>query len=210
MTFQHRSASFAEVVTSEPSAIEPFFTTKGIGQGTGGLGLSMVHGLAAQSGGDFRLESTLGQGTTALLWLPVGEDGVVNMPIEDGQGSPSQDAGATILLVDDEPVVRLVASTMLVDAGYNVVEASSADEALQLVRDGLSVDALVTDFAMPGKTGAQLAQEMRRRYPNLPVLLITGFASLTDAETGGIPRLAKPFRQAELICAVAEVISGTA
>jgi signal transduction histidine kinase len=189
-------------------AIEPFFTTKGIGQGTG-LGLSMVHGLAAQSGGGFFLESEQGRGTTAQLWLPAADE--MPSPTQIEELSVARLAHAsTILLVDDEPLVRMATSAMLADGGYNVVEAASADEAVQLVRNGLKVDAMVTDFAMPGRSGAQLARELRVRYPTLPVLMITGFASLTEAEAGGLPRLEKPFRQTDLLSTLAAVIAASA
>jgi len=196
----------AETVLSR--AIEPFFTTKGIGEGTG-LGLSMVHGLAAQSGGDFALASQLGQGTTASLWLPTSNDAVTSHP-DDPQQPETSTANATVLLVDDEPLVRMGTASMLVDAGYSVVEAASAEEALQLVGDGLMFDLLITDFAMPGMNGAQLAAQLRRRWPKLPALMITGFASLGDAEGGGLARLAKPFRQTELIAQVVEVLAHAA
>ena len=187
-------------------SIEPFFTTKGIGQGTG-LGLSMVHGLAAQSGGDFALESFPDRGTTAHLWLRVADELPEKSTEQADRNTILPVAKATVLLVDDEPLARIGTSAMLEDGGYNVIEASSASEALQLLQNGLKVDALVTDYAMPGATGTQLADELRNERPNLPILLITGFASLTDAEAGDLARLAKPFRQTELLSSLAELMN---
>lgn len=188
-------------------AVEPFFTTKGVGRGTG-LGLSSVHGMAVQSGGAFRLESAPGQGTTAILWLPAAE-GEAEAAADGEAASPRAAAGsATVLLVDDEDLVRLGTAEMLSEAGYRVVQAASADQALQMVRSGLGFDALITDYAMPGMTGADLAREVRALRPETPVLMITGYASLTDVQTEGLPRLAKPFRQTDLAAAVAEVLEG--
>jgi PAS domain S-box-containing protein len=187
-------------------SIEPFYTTKAPGQGTG-LGLSMVHGLAAQSGGDLLIESELGRGTTATLWLPVSitpaettEDKALVQPSNDTRRR-------TILLVDDEPLVRQGTAAMLSDAGYQVIEARSGSEALSLVQSGLAFDALLTDFAMPTMTGVELAHAIRAERGNTPVLMITGFASIQDSNVGGIPRLAKPFRQAELIAALTELLT---
>jgi nitrogen-specific signal transduction histidine kinase/CheY-like chemotaxis protein len=165
-------------------AIEPFFTTKGVGQGTG-LGLSMVHGLAAQLGGAFTLESQPRQGTTASLWLPATVGDVASTRDQGPTVLARTDALGTILLVDDEALVRMGTCMMLTDAGYNVIDVASAEDALQVVRDGLRIDLLVTDFAMPGVNGAQLAATLRKNDPTLPVLMITGFASVTDADMGG-------------------------
>ena len=191
-------------------AVEPFFTTKAKGQGTG-LGLSMVHGLAAQSGGDFALTSVHGRGTTATLWLPASteslEDGAMQLagkpPLRRGQG-------AAVLLVDDEELVRSGTAEMLIDAGYVVRQASSGHQALALLRDGLDVAILITDYAMPGMTGAQLASEAAQLRPALPVLVITGFASLNDDTVVDLPRLSKPFRQVELADVLADLLEKSA
>jgi CheY-like chemotaxis protein/two-component sensor histidine kinase len=186
-------------------AVEPFFTTKGVGHGTG-LGLSMVHGLAAQSDGDFTLTSQPGRGTTAMLWLPVSHEGVADARGDGETDLVERRAAATILLVDDEELVRAGVADMLVDAGYRVVEADSGDAALQLVQEGPLQDGLVTDYAMPGMTGAELAREIRKLRPDLPVLMITGYATLSDPGAEGLPRLAKPFRQSELALHLAMVL----
>ncbi|MBL8272077.1 PAS domain-containing protein [Steroidobacter sp.] len=190
-------------------AIEPFFTTKEVGQGTG-LGLSMVHGLSAQLGGDFMLESSPGRGTKASLWLPTTKHDAPSLPAEAPAADAKIDAVETILLVDDEALVRMGTSTMLADAGYNVIEAATPGEAIATFHDGLKIDLLITDFAMPEMNGVELAEVLRAQHPALPVLMITGFASLTEVQAGGLPRLAKPFRQTELIACVAEVLSAKA
>ena len=183
-------------------AHEPFFTTKDVGQGTG-LGLSMVHGLAAQSGGAFQLRSKPGRGTTAFLWLPaVDDEGEARMVTPD---APAQALShATILLVDDDARVRTAAAEELRELGYTVVETPSAEQALGLVRDSGAFDLLITDQVMPGMTGLELVTEMRKLHPDLPVLLVTGF---TDLEPGDDVRLlTKPFRHAELAAAVASLL----
>ncbi len=184
-------------------AIEPFFTTKGVGRGTG-LGLSSVHGLAVQSGGAFRLDSAPGQGTTAILWLPVSDQPAE--PIEIAESQASDRPPATVLLVDDEDLVRSGSAAMLEDAGFQVMQAASPFEALQMIEEGAVFDALVTDYAMPGMTGSELALEVRRIRPEARVLMITGYANLSDGDAGGLPRLAKPFRQSELTSAVADLL----
>jgi CheY-like chemotaxis protein len=190
-------------------AIEPFFTTKEVGQGTG-LGLSMVHGLAAQLGGDFALESRPQLGTTASLWLPTDDGDAPSLSEASLPRETMVDAIETILVVDDEPLVRMGTTTMLADAGYSVIEAATPEEAIRMFRGGIRIDLLITDFAMPEMNGAELAAALRKDNPALPVLMITGFASLSDTEGGGLPRLAKPFRQTELISHVAEVLSSRA
>jgi signal transduction histidine kinase/CheY-like chemotaxis protein len=176
-------------------AVEPFFSTKGIGKGTG-LGLSMVHGLTAQLGGGLTIESAPGQGTTVELWLPVSPT-----PVEaDGPGAFGQQPRTTrgrALLVDDEDLVRMSTADMLMDLGYAVNEAGSAEEALRLVEGGLSLDLLVTDHLMPGMTGAELARHVRALRPGLPVLIVSGYAQV-DGIAPDLPRLTKPFRNAEL------------
>jgi CheY-like chemotaxis protein len=187
-------------------AVEPFFTTKAKGHGTG-LGLSMVHGLAAQSGGQFDLASSPGGGTTATLWLPVSE-GDISHGLEHAPAPTvlRRAASTPVLLVDDEELVRAGTADMLADAGYVVRQASSARQALALLEEGLQVEALITDYAMPGMTGAELAREVARLRPALPVLMITGFASLNDRMVSDLPRLAKPFRQVDLCDALADLL----
>lgn len=175
-------------------AIEPFYSTKGVGKGTG-LGLSMVHGLAAQLGGALRIDSALGKGTTIALWLPLSEENAC----EDAAARQPEVARGrgTVLLVDDEELVRGSTASMLADLGFNVAEADSAEDALRQVKQGLRPDLLVTDQLMPGASGTDLAVALRRKLPMLPVLVVSGYA---DAESlsPGFPHLSKPFRQADL------------
>lgn len=185
--------------------VEPFFSTKGVGKGTG-LGLSMVQGLAAQSGGGFDIVSHSGQGTRVNVWLPIAPceaASVDNGPAE----APVAPRPAHVLLVDDEALVRQTTALQLGDLGYQVTEASSAAAALRAIESGLTPDVLVTDHLMADKTGAQLAQELRRRFPALPVLIITGYANLTPAQISGFEVLAKPFRRAELAARLAQLVS---
>lgn len=172
-------------------AVEPFFTTKQAGQGTG-LGLSMVHGFAAQSGGLFRLLSEQGRGTAAVLFLPVAASEA--RPAETGQGVHR----AIVLLVDDEDLVRLAMAEGLRELGYDVEEVSSASEALEAIAAGFRPDILITDHMMPGMKGSDLAREVSQRLPGLPILMVTGFAQLPPEETRGIHVMGKPFRQADL------------
>ena len=185
-------------------AAEPFFTTKGVGQGTG-LGLSMVHGLAAQSGGSLVLTSVLGEGTTAALSLPVAEGRAEAAPHSPAALDVASGTG-TLLIVDDEELVRMSVAEGLRNLGYDVVEAASAAGALERLREGLRPDLLVTDHLMPGMTGVALAREARARLSDLPVLMITGYANLRQDETRGIEILAKPFQLHDLARRVADLL----
>lgn len=186
-------------------AVEPFFSTKGLGRGTG-LGLSMVHGLAAQSGGRLEIASTPGEGTTATLWLPVSSETAPASRAEAEGDAPHAPWQACLLLVDDEELVRASTAESLRDLGYDVAEAGSAAEALAKVRAGLRPDALITDHMMPGMTGADLAGIVRARLPGLPVLLITGYANLGADQAQGLDVLAKPFRLADLARRVSRLL----
>ena len=188
-------------------ATEPFFTTKGVGKGTG-LGLPMVHGLAAQSGGRFVLRSTRGVGTVAELWLPRAEAPVPGGERGTTAPTPARGRRGTLLLVDDDPLVLASTAAMLEDLGHRVIEAASAPEALEKLRDGLEVDLVITDYAMPGMTGLQLADALRRLRPGLPVLLATGYAELQGEGSQGLQRLDKPFEQAALARATDACLGG--
>ncbi|WP_176556338.1 hybrid sensor histidine kinase/response regulator [Rubellimicrobium rubrum] len=180
-------------------AVEPFFSTKGIGRGTG-LGLSMVHGLASQLGGALTIQSKPGLGTNVELWLPVAEaevaPGLTAVAVPDAQENATSGKG-TVLLVDDEDLVRATVADMLADLGYSVTEAGSAEAALRLLDQGLAPDLLVTDHLMPGLTGTELAHTVRQQRPSLPVLIISGYAEVEGVALG-LPRLTKPFRPADL------------
>ncbi len=185
-------------------AVEPFFSTKGIGKGTG-LGLSMVHGLAAQSGGALLLSSAPGLGTRAEIWLPVATE-EAGRAGAGGTSAVPRTRSATILLVDDEELVRMATADMLADLGHKVVEASSGARALELLREGVEPDLVVTDYLMPGMTGADLAAEIIAMRPGTKVLLATGYANLAGHQMANLPLLPKPFRQAELAVRIAELI----
>ena len=184
-------------------AVEPFFSTKEVGKGTG-LGLSMVFGLAQQSGGALRLESAPSCGTTARLWLPI----ATKASIAAGRTSiaPTQTARARILFVDDDLLIAGSTVALLEDLGHEVVEVHSAREALQLLEQGLATDLLITDHAMRGMTGVELAREVRRQRPRLPILLATGFAELEEVNVIDIERLAKPYTQNQLAAEIARLL----
>lgn len=189
-------------------AREPFFTTKGVGKGTG-LGLSMVHGLAEQSRGRLVLESVVRQGTTAEIWLPIAEanlesaSNVVAFPSTSAaRHEPSRDAAATegrrhliILVVDDDPLVLESTAAMLEELGHVVLEARSGEEALSLLRQTRTLDLVVTDYAMPGLDGLEVARQIAEVRPGIPVVLASGYAELSDEPSASLTRLAKPFTQ---------------
>jgi len=184
-------------------ATEPFFSTKEMGKGTG-LGLSMVHGLAAQSGGTLQISSLPGHGTIVELWLPATDEATdlaISAPAEPLRARRP----ATVLLVDDEEIVRLATADMLRDVGYLVVEAASASQALSRLRAGERMEVLVTDHLMPGMTGAALIAELRAAGNAMPALLITGYAAANDLPPD-VPKLSKPFRQADLATKVDELL----
>jgi signal transduction histidine kinase/ActR/RegA family two-component response regulator len=186
-------------------AVEPFYSTKEFGRGTG-LGLSMVHGLAAQLGGGFEITSAPGEGTRVDLYLPVAEN---RAPSER---RPATEAVHTIrrrlsvLLIDDEELVRTATAEMIRDLGHSVVEATGAAEALARLDHGLKVDAVVTDYMMPGIDGGELSRRILQSRPGTPVLLITGYAGPTE-DMVDLPRLAKPFGQAEIAAALEELFA---
>jgi PAS domain S-box-containing protein len=191
-------------------ATEPFFTTKGVGRGTG-LGLAMIHGLALQSGGALRLSSRLGEGTNVELWLPATAARAVMTTLGAASEPGAPLAGAarpalTILAVDDDDLVLLNTAAMLEDLGHTVLQAASAAEALALMRQGQTIDLLITDHAMPNMTGAKLALAAGAERPGLPVVLATGFAELPTGEGAGLVRLAKPFTQAQLAEAIERAV----
>ena len=181
-------------------ATEPFFTTKGIGKGTG-LGLSMVHGFAEQSGGRFILRSQKDRGTTAELWLPVAKASA--QPVVPAPAVPAKSLRPlTILAVDDDALVLMNTVGMLEDLGHTVFEAYSGKEALEILRREDSIDLVVTDQAMPKMTGTELAKVIRSEWPDIPVLLATGYADMTQRDEIGLPKLTKPYLQHNLAAAI--------
>ncbi|CAH2598589.1 Histidine kinase [Rhodovastum atsumiense] len=189
-------------------ACEPFFTTKPVGRGSG-LGLSMVHGVAMQSGGGVQIESQPGEGTTVSLWLPRAEALPVDLSAGSAEAPPAAVGGATILLVDDDEDVVEFAACTLDEAGYRVLQAGNGAVALALLQAGTAVDLLVTDLAMPKMTGSVLVRHARALRPGLPVLVVTGYADLDKAtgDMAGLPVLDKPYRAVQLLEAVARLLA---
>ena len=186
-------------------AVEPFFSTKDVGRGTG-LGLSMVHGLAAQLNGAFVLRSAPGEGTRAELYLPATDDGA-NLGRSLSRDTPEVAAQAwSILIVDDEALVRKGLAEMLRGLGHVVTEAESGSEALATLASTPGVEVVITDYKMPRMDGAELARRIRAEHPALPVLLMSGYTG-TAAPIAGLPRLNKPFGLIELAGALRDTIA---
>jgi PAS domain S-box-containing protein len=185
--------------------LEPFFTTKEVGKGTG-LGLPMVYGLAQQSGGTVTIQSTVGAGTTVELYLSRAaierEDG----PQEEKAVAPDAPK-VRILLVDDDAEVRTVTAAYLTEMGHRVVEAADGTSALDILRTDDQLDLLIADFAMPGMTGTDLADRAREVRPNLGILLVTGYADPKRLPDGYL-MLHKPFSRSDLAAKVSEAAQG--
>lgn len=157
----------------------------------------MVHGLASQLGGQLKIKSRAGAGTSMELWLPQSA-GTTEAPETVKEFQPPSDWRGTALLVDDEELVRLSTADMLSDLGYTVVEAASAEEALVLIGEGLKPDLLLTDHLMPGMSGTELARILQGRWSGLPVMVISGYAE-NEGIALDLPRLTKPFRNDDLV-----------
>jgi PAS domain S-box-containing protein len=185
-------------------AIEPFFTTKGVGKGTG-LGLAMVQGLAVQSGGGMQITSIPDEGTTVTLWLPVA-DGTIPKPAEPQaaeQAAPLlQPRQLKVLVVDDDVLVAMGTTAMLEDLGHVTLMAGSGTEALEVLQEHPDIELVLTDQAMPGMTGTELARRLRELYPMLPVILATGYAELAAGDGPALPRLSKPYSQQALAATI--------
>jgi len=194
-------------------AIEPFFTTKEVGKGTG-LGLSQVYGFVTQSGGELRIESGPGEGTGIEIRLPRYSGTVVPevMGAVPEEATPQVGGGELILVVEDEPRVREMTVESLIDLGYGVIAAASAEEALALLDDEDQVRLLFTDVVMPGMNGRELADAVRARAPGIKVLFTTGYARDAIVNEGrleeGVALLQKPFTAAALARRVREELDG--
>ncbi len=193
-------------------AFDPFFTTKPIGQGTG-LGLSMIYGFVRQSGGQARIYSEVGQGTTVCLYLPRHHGAAEDA---DGPGelaeAPQAGAGETVLVVDDEPTVRMLVTEVLEDLGYSAVEAADGAAGLRILQSNVRVDLLITDVGLPGgMNGRQVADAGRAARPGLKVLFITGYAENAVLSHGhlepGMHMLTKPFAMEALASRIKELIT---
>ena len=193
-------------------AFDPFFTTKPMGQGTG-LGLSMIYGFARQSGGQVRIYSEVGQGTTMCIYLPrhYGEaDGAEAAP--DLAGAPRAEQGETVLIVDDEPSIRMLVTEVLEDLGYTAIEAADASAGLKVLQSDVRIDLLVTDVGLPGgMNGRQMADAARVSWPDLKVLFITGYAENAAIGNGhlapGMAVLTKPFVMEALASRIKDLIA---
>lgn len=190
-------------------AFDPFFTTKPLGQGTG-LGLSMIYGFVRQSGGQVRIYTEVGKGTTMCLYLPRyfgSANEAEGVPLHE----PDRGFGETVMIVDDEPTVRLLVNDTLTENGYGVIEAPDAASAMKILNSPQQVDLLITDVGLPGNmNGRQLADAARVTRPNLKVLFITGFAENAAVGNGhlepGMEILTKPFPMATLGHKVREML----
>lgn len=186
-------------------AVEPFFSTKELGKGTG-LGLSMVHGLALQLGGRLDLASAPGRGTTAELWIPVSTDGsALEAHFEPARAEVRGTGPKKILLVDDDALIAMSSADMLSDLGHEVVEVYSGKEALALIDNGTRFDLLITDYSMPGMTGAELAKAVNERVPGMPIVLASGYADLPPGVEMDAARLSKPYTQDQLAQTLAKI-----
>lgn len=184
-------------------AVDPFFSTKGVGKGTG-LGLSMAHGLASQLGGALTIQSHRGVGTNVEIWLPI-SDAPLELATTVAQAAQRGVQAGTVLLVDDEELVRVSTADMLGDLGFEVIEAKSAEDALLLIREGFRPDLLVTDHLMPGMNGTDLARIVQAEQPDTRILLVSGYAE-TEGVAPDLPRLTKPFRNDELAAILAALL----
>ena len=193
-------------------AFDPFFTTKPTGQGTG-LGLSMIYGFVQQSGGYVLLSSEEGRGTTVSIYLPRHFGTVIGREGTNNAAKPTHaEAGAVVLLVEDELALRMVIVEVLSDLGYTVLEAGNSQSGLQIVESGARIDLLLTDVGLPGgMNGRQLADAARKRRPDLKVLFLTGYAESVAAGTDGMEQgmeiMTKPFALEQLVAKVKGMIS---
>jgi CheY-like chemotaxis protein len=188
--------------------MEPFFTTKDVGKGSG-LGLSMVYGFARQSNGAFLIESEVGQGTTAELWLPRGSTSGFTKSDTASEETVSADIGTLrILLVDDHAEVRSTTAAVLTDSGHTVFEAENGADALRMLKEEeCACDLLISDYAMPHLSGTEFLAEARQLCPDIPALIITGYAeaeAIADRPQG-VEILLKPFTPNALEAALGRI-----
>jgi CheY-like chemotaxis protein len=192
-------------------AFDPFFTTKPLGEGTG-LGLSMIYGFARQSGGQIRIHSEVGKGTTMSLYLPrhaseaVAED---DIPVRRST-VPSRD-GEVVLVIDDEPTIRMLIAEVLEEQGYSTIEASDGPSGMRVLQSPARIDLLITDVGLPnGMNGRQVADAARELRPDMKVLFITGYAENAVIGSGnlgkGMQVVSKPFDMDVLATKIREMI----
>ena len=192
-------------------AFDPFFTTKPIGQGTG-LGLSMIYGFARQSNGHVTIDSRLGRGTSVRLYLPRHDGGTTAPQVSAVRTAGHASTGETVLVVEDEPVVRGVILEMLGEQGYRTLEAIDGPSGLRILRTRQRIDLLVTDVGLPGINGRQLADQARETRPGLKILFITGYAESVAMSDGfleeGMEMITKPFELDNLSRRIRAMVSG--
>ena len=192
-------------------AFEPFYTTKPTGKGTG-LGLSMIYGFAKQSGGQVRLYSEVGQGTTAKIYLPRHHGKAEQEPAVGARRAlPRSEGGETVLVVDDEPTVRMLIGDTLAELGYQAIEAADAASGLKVLESDVQIDLLITDVGLPGgMNGKQMADVARGKRPKLNVLFITGYAENAAISNGhldpGMHVMSKPFAMEQLATRIRAII----
>ncbi len=191
-------------------AFDPFFTTKPIGQGTG-LGLSMIYGFSKQSRGHVTIDSEVDKGTTVNLYLPRFRGEEIHEPQVTTSHAPYAQDGETVLIVEDDPAVRVLVSAVLSELGYAFVEAADANGAVPILQSGQRIDLLISDVGLPGMNGRQLAEIGRQIRPDLPVLFITGYAEHAAVRGGfldpGMQMITKPFTFDLLTAKVREMIT---
>jgi CheY-like chemotaxis protein len=192
-------------------AFDPFFTTKPIGQGTG-LGLSMIYGFARQSNGHVTIESRPGLGTSVRLYLPRHHGDIDTERALAVRAAEHAATGETVLVVEDEPVVRGVIVEMLGEQGYRTLQAVDGPSGLSILRSHERIDLLVTDVGLPGMNGRQLADQARETRPDLKVLFITGYAESVAISDGflqpGMEMVTKPFDLDNLSRRIRGMVSG--
>jgi two-component system cell cycle sensor histidine kinase/response regulator CckA len=190
---------------------EPFFTTKEVGKGTG-LGLSTVYGIVKQSGGYIFADSKVGEGTTFVIYLPVHreEDGSRPAPPPPKAKAEELWGSGTVLLVEDEPMVRTVAERALTRQGYTVITANNGEDALEVIGRGEPIDLLISDVVMPGMDGPTMVREARKVRPEIPILFMSGYAEehlRNSIDIDHVAFLPKPFSVQELAEAARKVLA---
>ncbi|MBW4656911.1 MAG: PAS domain-containing protein [Kaiparowitsia implicata GSE-PSE-MK54-09C] len=216
---QYLSICVTDTGTGMPKEIierifDPFFTTKPIGQGTG-LGLSMIYGFVRQSGGQVRVYSEVGEGTTMCMYFPRFTGELTNEDVHGELVPVDVGDGETVLVIDDEATVRMLVVEVLEEAGYKALEAEDGPSGLKILQSDARIDLLITDVGLPGGlNGRQVADAARRGRPELKVLFITGYAENAAVGNGyldaGMAVVTKPFTLAELGSRISEMIDGTA
>lgn len=189
---------------------EPFFTTKPIGQGTG-LGLSMIYGFAKQSGGHVRIHSQVGQGTEVSLYLPRHADDAAQETVEALPINRLQGEGETLLVVEDDPAVRMIVLDELNELGYTTLEAIDGPTAIPILQSSQKIDLMISDVGLPGMNGRQIAEIGRQHRPHLPVLFMTGYAqnaaSRSEFLAPGMEMISKPFSMDEMAAKIRDMLN---